>query len=212
MNKQQLKNKCKSILDKTPINNYVQSKNDFDFLMKIFSHHEEWEDKLNGQEIIGIIVQKDPIWKKKCFHLVRKDFSTTDISYLASITNISPKANVTRACRFAEMPRIKAFIKTIVFPYTYTFNGKETTIHNRSEMDIDHYDVDFDSLINNWVNKNGGFAKLAKKINNVEDMSYETKFTDESLTESFANYAKANSKLRVLSKWDNRSTRKKHKE
>ena len=79
-------------------------------------------------------------------------------------------------------------------------------------MDIDHYDVDFDSLINNWVNKNGGFAKLAKKINNVEDMSYETKFTDESLTESFANYAKANSKLRVLSKWDNRSTRKKHKE
>lgn len=76
-------------------------------------------------------------------------------------------------------------------------------------MDIDHYDDDFDTLVNNWVNENGGFKKLAEKINPVEDMVYETKFTDQSLTESFAQYAKQHSKLRVLSKWDNRSTRKK---
>lgn len=177
--------------------------------MSLFKKHDEWTIKQKGQSITKIITEQVGVYKTKCFFVVREDGSITDISYKACIKSVSPKENVIRACRTAERPRIEAFTESITFPYIYTFNGTTTIINNKSDMDVDHYDLDFNEVVKLRVQEKGGFKKLAKAINSVEDNDSDTRFIDKNLAEDFAAFSKVHSKLRVLSKKDNRSTRRK---
>lgn len=205
--KKDLKDKCKSILNSIEIKAEVSNKADFDFLMERFRNHPEWKKKQGNQKIVAIKIGIDESHKTRCFQLFREDGSFTDISYFASIDGVSITKNVKNACRTVERPRIEEFKNSSKFPLTYKYNGVTSTINNPSEMEVDHYEMDFDQLVNKWVEQNGGYKELNKHINATEDKSTVTRFTDTKLVDSFAKFARENSKLRPLTKADHNSRR-----
>lgn len=207
-NKAYLIKECKRILNETPINGRVENQSDIEFLMDLFRNHAEWELKCNGQKIKSIVVRYTENGTK-CFWLIREDDTMTKISYTSCINPVSKKANVKRACRTAEEPRILEYKRSLTFPIVYTLNKKNTVLTSLEQVDIDHYDPDFDVLVDEWVGLNGGYDKLFNFVNKVDDKDTITRFTDPKLSENFAEYSRTHGKIRAISKCDNRSTRRK---
>lgn len=62
---------------------------DTDFMLNVFRHHPQFEDKC-GNGFRGIIVKKDT-YGNRCFHIERKDGSTVDISWHYALSPITSK-------------------------------------------------------------------------------------------------------------------------
>lgn len=201
-------NRCKDILHTTEVNRMVQNPDDFDFLLGIFNMHPEWDLKSQGMRIVAISVRKSPDHSSNCFYITREDGAETDISYLACINPVKKEANVKRACREAERPRKEEFKKKVKLPYKYKFNGEERVINTFHELEADHYDLEFDDVVELWVAQNGGYDHLATFINPTEDRTSITYFTDAELVKNFADFCKQHSHLRPMTKKDNNSRSK----
>lgn len=207
INKSQIARECKRILHSTPLNGCVENQSDIEFLMDLFRNHAEWELKCNGKKIKSIAVRYTEKGTK-CFWLIREDDTMTKISYTSCIKPVSKKANVKRACRTAEEPRILEYKQSLTFPIVYTLDEKTTVLTSLEEVDIDHFNPDFDVLVDEWVRMNGGYDKLFNFVNKVDDKDIITRFTDPKLSESFAEYTRKHGEIRAISKCDNRSTRR----
>lgn len=81
-------------------------------------------------------------------------------------------------------------------------------IASSDEAEVDHYDMDFVDLVSNWVNLNGGEEYIYSKINETEDGSEITEFTDSELTDNFIQYHNLHSHLRILTIDENRKRKK----
>jgi hypothetical protein len=204
MNKKQKTDQCQQILYKYPLNAIVTDTDDIQFLLSIFENHSDWNKK-NGNGISTIIVILTK-YKNRCFQLNRIDSTSTDISYVESISNKSPLLNIKNACRNAIYPIIVEFRKENV-RYGISKCPISGDILTKENTQIDHYDLSFDEMFNQWV-KGESVDKLFSKINESEDNSFETFFTDSSIIENFKNFHNANSKLRAVSKFTNLSTLK----
>lgn len=208
MTKKSQNDRCKEIKDKTGVNRMVNDPDDFNFLLSIFNMHPEWDLKSQGMRIIAISVRKSPDHPTTCFYITREDGAETDISYRACINPVTNKANVKRACREAERPRKEEFKKTVRLPYKYIFNGERRIIESFHELEADHYDLEFDDVVELWVAQNGGYDHLATFINPTEDRTSITYFTDVELAKSFAQFCRQHSHLRPMTKRDNISRSK----
>lgn len=204
--KEHITKECQRILRSTPLNGCVENQSDFEFLLSLFQCHSEWDIKQGGQKIKRIEVRRTD-WNNKCFWLVREDGTGTDISFKACLKSITKEENVKRACRTAEDPRILEYKRSLTFPRICTISHE--VLNSLKDTHIDHYDPDFDVIVNEWAELHGGYYELSKHVNMVEDDSIRTEFVDPKLSESFAEYSKNRGKIRAISKRANLSMRRK---
>ena len=164
-------------------------------------------NKLKGQNIVEIDVRKSAHFRNLQFWIKREDGTETDISYPSCIDPRKPIDEIKDACRRAVESIITEYNFKHVYPTISDLSGQY--IQCPDEAEVDHYDMDFVELVNNWVSLNGGEEKVHSKINETEDGSEITEFTDRDLVESFIQYHNSHTHLRLLTIEGNRKRMKK---
>ena len=86
------------------------------------------------------------------------------------------------------------------------YSGKQIT--SKTGFQIDHFDVDFETLVNEWISHKG-LEFLFSKINMGENNSTITKFIDDDISEEFIIFHDKNTHLRVVTREENLSLIKK---
>lgn len=203
--KKSLEKKCKKIL-----NSYKSGDRlnlfDEEFMISFFMQLAK-SKKLKGQNIVAIYVRKSAHFPNQQFWIKREDGTETDISYLSCINPPKPIDEIKAACRRAVESIIKEYKFKHVYPTTSDLSGQP--IQCPDDAEVDHYDMDFVELVRNWVSLNGGEEKVHSKINETEDGSEKTEFTDRALVESFIQYHNSNTHLRLITVEENRKRKKK---
>ena len=203
--KKSLEEKCKKIL-----NSYKSGDRlnlfDEEFMISFFMQLAK-SYKLKGQNIVAIYVRKSAHFPNQQFWIKREDGTETDISYLSCINPPKPIDEIKAACRRAVESIIKEYKFKHVYPTTSDLSGQ--SIQCPDDAEVDHYDMDFVELVRNWVSLNGGEEKVHSKINETEDGSEKTEFTDRALVESFIQYHNSNTHLRLITVEENRKRKKK---
>lgn len=209
MTKEQIKERCRRILNSDQ--RVVASVEDFNFLIGVFKEHPYWDKKTKGLKIVRIEIGKAKgSHPTKCFYIVRENGEKTDISYIWCINKDNlKKKDVIQACRTAVDERIRTFKANLKFPLICPIDGVK--LMSLSDVDIDHYDLTFDELVNLWIDKHGGVEVLWKYVNEIKDCDTDTCFTSPELNKDFVDFHDAHTHLRAISKHANRSTNKKGK-
>lgn len=201
MNKKQLNEKCKEILNGLEVGDYVCDPNDLEFLLSVFEGHQEWEGK-QGCGIKGVFVDKTD-FGGRCFWLDRFDGTITDISYIKSITPPTKLADINKACRTAIQPIIKEFRnKNVTFGETRCPFTNEILTYSNTH--IDHYDLMFYELFKLWIDKYN-IDEIYNVVNKSTDGDVNTRFTDYAIEQDFIKFHNANTHLRAVSKKANLS-------
>ena len=203
--KKSLKEKCKEILnsykDGVRLNLF-----DEEFMIDFFTQLAK-SNKLKGLKIVEVYVRKSKKFPNLQFWIKREDGTETDISYLNCISPRKKIDEISDACRRAVESIIMEYKFKHVYPTTSDLSRQ--SIVCLDEAEVDHYDMDFVELVNNWVSLNGGEEKIYSKINETEDGSEITEFTDGALVESFIQYHNSHTHLRLITVEENRKRKKK---
>jgi len=169
-------------------------------MVSVFQNHREW----NSKKWVGVshITIQSAIRNTKCFFLHRIDGTSTDISYVKSISTPSKKHSITLACRNAIQPFITEFRNTVQFwidvcPITGDILTQDNT-------DIDHYDLEFSELYNIWKYKYTE-EYLYTQINGTMDNSFDTYFTNPAIVKDFIEFHNSHTHLRAVTKFANQS-------
>lgn len=186
-------------------NNYIGQDNYpniFNFLVDIFkTYHRDWNDKCKGHPIDRFIVQQASGQHTYCYYLVIGD-TKVDIgmkglrknSYKDSVR----KEDIKAACRSAIKPVIDKFKNQFNYPFECPIMEGEK--FGRNDVDVHHFDKDFDTVVLSWINEKNNIDNICKKINDKSDENCDTHFIDEKLINDFIEYHNCNSKLLLLSK------------
>jgi len=200
MTKQKAKELCKDILYSYKIDSKIES-DDLKFLLKIFEQHQDWDIK-QGIGINYITVKKAD-FGTRCFYIYRLDGTSTDISYLKSITNPSKIQVIYTACRNSIIDLIDDFRnRNVIFGKSICpFTNEVLYKHNTH---IDHYDLKFKDLIDEWL-KDRDIDALYKNTNPTKDNSTLTLFESDKITKDFIKFHNNNTHLRFVSRFANLS-------
>lgn len=157
---------------------------------------------------------------RRCFWLILENGAEEDIGYGRLHAHPVDKKkymrqNIAAACRTAvKQPCIKPFRERILkkfkegLPVYSDLSGKP--ILDKGDFHVDHYDLTFEDLVDNWIEIKG-MEYLYQRINMNDHMSTITKFLDENLVEEFVQYHDQHTHLRVVTKEENLSLLKKIK-
>ena len=201
-NKKEKTKLCRYILDNSDVR--VEDKYSRFLLKYIFPYHPDWKEK-EGVGIDHIEVRPDG-YGHKCFYLIRKDSTVTDISYLTSITPPSKKEQVRTACRTAIRPIIKEIKNSVKLPYRCPITGDIIT--SMEYIQIDHYDMEFNDVFELWIKDKDLDWLYEDVIKSNVDGSTITSFKDESIIKDFIEFHNTHTHLRVVSKKANLSVLK----
>lgn len=203
--KKSLAERCKEIL-----NSYKDGDRlnmfDEEFMIDFFTQLAK-SHKLKGKKIVEVYVRKSRKFRNNLqFWIKREDGTKTDISYINCIRPRKKIDEISDACRRAVDDIITKYKYDHVYPTNSELSGQK--IASADEAEVDHYDMDFVDLVSNWVNLNGGEEYIYSKINETEDGSEITEFTDSELTESFIQFHNLHSHLRIVTIDENRKRKK----
>lgn len=201
--KAEVKRKVQTILNKYPLNIWI-NKEDSEMLLDLLTLHKEYESK-KGVGICGFKVQEME-WKQRGFVLYRIDGSHTDFSYLKCLNPPTLIQMIKQACRSAIEEDIIYFKKQqfdlnpiIICPLT----NLKTTFYSSH---VDHHNPTFKKIFDEWIkDKNIN----SEDINPSEDNSIKTYFVNKELTESFRLFHNSIAELRILSPKGNLEREKK---
>lgn len=202
MNNKQKKEKCRELLYKD-----ILTLDDKKFLASIFINHPNWLEK-RGVGVKDISRMRTP-YGKIGFQIIRKDGTSTDISFIESITPSSPLQKIKRACRTACKSEILKFKSNINWGIDTCALSNEVLYNDNT--DIDHYDLTFNELFNLWI-KDKDIKLLNNNLAKSKDNVFEDYFEDAEINEDFLKFHNKNSKLRAVTKNINRSFLKKKKQ
>lgn len=207
MNKKEKAKRCREILHKYNIGDLIVNNEDFEFLMKIFEGHSEWERKKGVGIKYFTICQTE--YKNRCFVIKRMDNSRTDISYLHALKNRSGLCDIKRACRRSVRP--------VIFEFKNNLSKQKLikcqitgAILTMDDVHIDHYDLTFDEVFREWI-KDKDIDYLKSQINETNDNEVDTMFLDADLCNDFVAFHNNNTHLRAVSKSANLSSLRKSK-
>jgi hypothetical protein len=202
MTKEAQKKECQRILYGYNVGESIQQ-SDTNFLLSVFEGHDRWEMK-RGSGVDFVTVEYSSYGNgNKCFVIHRIDGSKTDISFVHAITNKTPIFDIKKACRTAITDEINEFRKSNVIYYV-TRCPITGTVLTPENTHIDHYDLEFNDLFNKWV-ANYDLKYLSARINETEDMSDITCFTDPDIISDFKIFHSNNTHLRAVTKVANLS-------
>lgn len=164
-------------------------------------------NKLKELKIVEVEVRKSKKFRNLQFWIKREDGTATDISYKYCIFPRKKIDEISAACRRAVESIITEYKFKHVYPTTSDLNGQSIVCPDEAE--VDHYDMDFVELVNDWIFQNGGEEYIYSKINETEDGSEITEFTDSALVESFIQYHNSHTHLRLITVEENRKRKRK---
>lgn len=172
------------------------SREDKRWLYMLFQNHPEWKHKKG----VGIkdIVKRKTMWGNRCFWLIRKDGSETDISYKICIQGRPTKlAEVKKACRHAVAGEVMKVAKQV----NYGVDKCPITgdVLTKGNTHIDHYNLTFAELFKKWVNQYD-LDMLYSLVNRTNDGDTTTRFVSAQVESDFIRFHNANTHLRAVTK------------
>jgi len=177
------------------------------FVRDLIALHPATEDKI-GCGIHHLEIGLDPDYgTTRCFHIVRTDGSSTDVSYIKCVDGENRRQLVRPALRNAILPQILHF-KERQFsngvqrcPYTNEFLKYET-------CHVDHLPpMTFETLVTEWL-KLTGLSEADIQITGREDNNSARYMTKEEQIASWTAYHQSHGRLRLLSRRGNLSDSK----
>lgn len=210
--KEDIKERCRSILADTPDELKVKNGKDIKFLFELFKYHDEWAEKSSGGVLQ--ISAKTTEHNTRCFNLVKVNGSEIDISFNHAVRLIPTNRtkslthqsliNFKNSARTAIKNQIKEFRDAKLKLNTNCVITGELLHHGSSA--VDHISPHtFDKLLFDFCAIN--------KINPIKEevLSREgviAEFQNKELEDLWKNYHRDNAKLRLLSKTGNLQLKK----
>lgn len=206
MNKSQLKEKARAMLNGFPIGHpFPVDSAEHKFLSRIFQGHPEYSLK-KGCGIASIFISTGETYKTTCFFIKRTDGTTTDISYIRSIDGASSKiSDIKCACRSAIKNVIQDFRATVNFGVDICPVSGEVLQSDNTH--IDHYDLIFNEVVELWM-KPLPIDTLHCLLNGTNDHEDQVYFIAEEIIGGFIDFHNKHTHLRAVTKTANLSTLK----
>jgi hypothetical protein len=170
------------------------------FMLALLQRHRGAAQKIGvGVQTVRTVLV--PPWNTIGFLLVRVDGSTTDFSYKACITDVSPEQELQSACRNTVSGDIIAF-KTAAFQgRTHVLCPILGTLVSLEDVDVDHVAPwTFKALIESFIVAYGKTPEIAPGGDN----DVLTCFADEDAARAFLAWHRLYSRLRIVSRDANR--------
>ncbi len=214
--KAESKDFVKGILNKYELQDSL-APTDFQFICELLKRHPEYDDKI-GVGIKEIVIRLDGYWgKTRCFHIKRIDGTETDFSYLHCIdndTNKEPIKMFTQSARSAVKEQIVLYLSNYLRRTIDNDNNvicEKTKLKiSRDQATVDHIPpITFDKILNDFLKLKNINPSLIE-YTGFGDNEYNKEFKDEHIKTEFANYHRQVAKLRVISRHENSTQKKKH--
>lgn len=204
----------KAILNKYELENSLNTA-DFEFICELLRRHPEYEKK-RGVGINEVVIKLDKNWgKTRCFHIKRIDGTETDFSYLHCIDNDISKEPVKMFKQSARSAVEDQIVSHLLNYIRRTIDNENNIVCEKSQLKIsreqatvDHIPpITFDKILNDFLKlKNIEPSQIEYK--GFGDNEYKKEFKDEQIKTEFANYHRQVAKLRVISKHENLTQKK----
>lgn len=205
LNKTQKKEICRRILYSTDC--LVDEESSRFLVEQVFPGHPEWDEKM-GIGIDHLEVRPDG-YGGRCFFIVRRDGSFTDISFIMSISPPKKRTDVIRACRAVIKPIILQMRDSIKLPFVCPITGEIVT--DKHNVHIDHYDLTFREVFDAWIIDKDIDELYRRTLKSNTDNSTSTCFDDDVLCKDFLEFHNQNTHLRAVSRRANLSVLKQTK-
>lgn len=171
---------------------------DLEVIKDVLKMHPRYEDKV-GDKGYTILVDVCPVNpRNNIFQVLFDDKTMIDFSYHKAIKGYSPETKLKETLRasirgFHERYRENYIIEKSRDGY---LTCEETGLKIRpKEMHLDHYPLQFEELVANWMKANN--LKMSDiKINPPEGYGFTWVFEDSGLLDSFVKYHNSNVKYR----------------
>jgi hypothetical protein len=188
--KKEIKQRVRQILDSLEHDEPVRYQSDIDFLLKFFSNHPKWNEKIKGGFHYFYKFKNE--WGYS-FFVMRKDHTSEAISMNYGAT-INKKADVNSALRNAIEHQIKAVRDKI----NYGVDRCELSgcLLTKDNSHIDHYDLDFKDVVKTWMQKNNYTYDFL--FDNIEKLGVKFYITNDDINNSFNVYHMENTNLRPI--------------
>jgi len=177
------------------------------FIRDLIALHPATEDKI-GCGIDHIEIRPDPDYgTTQCFHVIRTDYSSTDVSYQKCIDGEKFRQLLRPALRNAIQHQIQHFkqVQFAVGPQRCPYTNKLLTL---ATCHVDHLPpMTFETLVTEWLKLNG-LREADIQITGRKDNSSTRFMTDDKQIESWAAYHRQYARLRILSPRGNLSNSK----
>ncbi len=214
--KAELKDFTKAILNKYELNITIAMA-DFTFISELLKRHPEYELKI-GSGIRAIIIRTDGNWKKtRCFHIQRTDGTETDFSYINCIDNDTSKEPM-RMFKLSARSAIEEQIVSYLSSYIsrtkdnndFVVCQKSQTKIHKGQATVDHIPpITFDKIVTDFLRIKSIDPSQIDYMG-FGDNEYNKEFKEENLRTEFADYHRQVAKLRVISKQENLTQKKKN--
>lgn len=214
--KAELEGFVRAILNKYGLNKAIDTI-DLQFISELLKRHPEYDRKI-GIGIKAIVVKIDGHWHKtRCFHIQRTDGTETDFSYKNCIDNDTsrePMKMFKQSARSAVSDQIVSHLSNYI---SRTKDSNDNVICQKSKTKIkkeqatvDHIPpITFDRIVTDFISMKNIEPSQIDYIG-FGDNEYNKEFKEESMRLQFANYHKQVAKLRVISKQENLTQKKKN--
>ena len=214
--KAEFKKFVKTILNKYDIDGVIDD-TDFQYISELLKRHPEYEKKI-GSGIKHIVIRTDGKWgKTRCFHILRTDGSQTDFSYINCIDNdISrePMKMYKASARSAVKKQISSFLSNYI---TQTKDYADNVISQKSNTKINTKDATVDHIPPMTFDKIANDFLQIKQLDPSQieymgfgDNQYHKEFREEAIKVEFEEYHRKVAKLRVISRHENLTQKKKN--
>ena len=200
-NKTTLTNYCKYVLNNAKLNATLEG--DWEAVISdVLRMHESFHEKTKGQDFkIGVrSCMINP--RNRQFFILREDGSNTDFSYNKAITARKKEGYIKDILRAAIKDQ------TVSFKEDYFVNNADSRGYvicaetglkiKKKDAHIDHYPMQFDEIVKEWVNMNGissediTLSRPKGDNNTVWDMK------DDKLLSSFIDFHKSIATYRIV--------------
>jgi hypothetical protein len=177
------------------------------FIRDLIALHPATEDKI-GSGIDNIEIRLDPDYgTTRCFHIIRTDGSSTDVSYLRCIDGENRRQLLRPALRNAILSQV------INFKQDQFGRGAQRCPYTNELLSFENCHVDhlppmtFETLVTEWLRLNG-LTEAEIQITEREDNNSTRFMTNENQIASWAAYHQKFGRLRILSRRGNLSDSK----
>jgi hypothetical protein len=204
--KTEAKAAVKEILNGHPMG-YTLTGDQDTFIRDLIALHPATEDKI-GCGVHHIEIRPDPDYgTTRCFHIIRTDGLSTDVSYQKCIDGEKYRQLLRPALRTAIQHQIQQFKQTQFAsgPQECPYTSERLTLET---CHVDHLPpMTFETLVTEWL-KLSSLREVDVQITGREDNSSTRSMTNANQIDSWTTYHQKHARLRLLSQRGNLSNSK----
>lgn len=193
----------KSMLERYNDGDTISSEEDDNLLFDLIQRHPEVNEKI-GVGVECFFRDISPNFPTSCFHIKRKDGTTTDISYPTCIKSASPTVfqDFYSACRFSVSEKLIEE-KRQIFSSAEVLCSITGEILSIDNSEYRHTRPAFRDIVNDFI-LSENLEVTADMIEENADMQYATRFANQTLTDKFNAFHSSRANLEIVKKFQRR--------